>query len=88
MSLYTELTSQYLEGSGQTHGNTIEDQVSYMQFLSKTAKDHGLLVGFNNGGAMLAEHKDLIVDGFDYVIVESCVCVHYLHRVMSNALMQ
>lgn len=47
--------------------------MSYLQTLSQVAKDNGLLVGPNNGGAMLKDYFGIIIDGFDFVVVESCM---------------
>jgi endo-alpha-1,4-polygalactosaminidase (GH114 family) len=69
----SRLTGQYMNPD-QKHGNTKQDQIDYLGFLSKTARENNLIVGINNGGDMLkSEGTETILDGFDYIIVESCV---------------
>lgn len=47
----------------QTHGNTEQDQVDYLMFLSKTARDNNLLVDLKNSGDLLkGEHAAAIVE--------------------------
>lgn len=68
------LTGQYINTDEQKHGNTEQDQVDYLTFLSTTARENGLLIDLKNGGDLLkGQHKDAIVAAFDFSVIEQCV---------------
>ena len=70
----TERSPQFINTDEQVHGNTEQDQVSYLQFLSKTARDNGLLIDLKNAGSLLqGAYKQDILDAFDFSVVEQCV---------------
>ncbi|KAK1928046.1 putative endo alpha-1,4 polygalactosaminidase precursor [Papiliotrema laurentii] len=63
----------YINTDEQKHGNTEQDQVDYLTFLSTTARENGLLIDLKNGGDLLkGEHKDAIVAAFDFSVIEQC----------------
>ncbi|ODO09936.1 hypothetical protein I350_02159 [Cryptococcus amylolentus CBS 6273] len=53
----------------QQHGNTAQDQVDYLLWLSSTAKaNNNMLIDLKNAGSLLSE----IVSAFDFSVIESC----------------
>ncbi|OWZ37247.1 endo alpha-1,4 polygalactosaminidase precursor [Cryptococcus neoformans c8] len=65
--------------SDQLHGNTAEDQVNYLLWLSFTARSQGLMIDLKNAGSLLVDdngdatsYQSEIVEAFDFAVIESC----------------
>lgn len=66
--------------SDQLHGNTADDQVNYLLWLSSIARSQGLMIDLKNAGSLLVDdngdatsYQSEIVEAFDFVVIESCV---------------
>lgn len=65
--------------SDQLHGNTAEDQVNYLLWLSFTARSQDLMIDLKNAGSLLVDdngdatsYQSEIVEAFDFAVIESC----------------
>ncbi|EAL19698.1 hypothetical protein CNBG3260 [Cryptococcus deneoformans B-3501A] len=65
--------------SDQLHGNTADDQVNYLLWLSSIARGQGLMIDLKNAGSLLVDdngdatsYQSEIVEAFDFVVIESC----------------
>ncbi|KIR77645.1 endo alpha-1,4 polygalactosaminidase [Cryptococcus gattii E566] len=65
--------------SDQLHGNTADDQVNYLLWLSSTARSQGLMIDLKNAGSLLVDdngdatsYQSEIIEAFDFAVIESC----------------
>lgn len=68
---------------GGGHGNTEADQLAYNLWLATEAHRRGLGIGLKNSGDLVKKHGSAIVDAFDFVVVEQCVCLPFAFELQS-----
>ncbi|ORY29001.1 glycoside hydrolase superfamily, partial [Naematelia encephala] len=56
----------------QKFGNSEQDQLSYLLWLSQTARSHGLAIDLKNAGDLLQAYPKQLVSAFDFSVIESC----------------